>query len=168
MFSNDVIKIVIRDRIIGFVTYNMAREKKIDKKELVMELAGLNCSQDEIARILKVSVSTIQRNYKAEMTKGKEYVKTSLRRAQYRSALNGSFVMQIWLGKNLLGQTDKIETHSQDEIIFTRSEWEFENDKPEPKKKPHGIIPLDKKGKASNGTRKKSIPRGKVKRKVSK
>ena len=106
----------------------MPRPKKILDKELVMELAGLNCTLEEIARIMKVSERTLQRNYADEMTKGKEYVKTSLKRAQYRSALNGSFVMQIWLGKNLLGQTDKIETHNQDEIIFTRSVKEFEND----------------------------------------
>ncbi|MBU0472904.1 MAG: hypothetical protein KKF62_01940 [Bacteroidetes bacterium] len=118
----------------------MARPKKTADKELIMELAGLNCSLEEISRIVKISERTLQRNYADEITKGKEYVKTSLKRAQYRSALNGSFVMQIWLGKNLLGQTDKVETHNTDEIIFTRSIKEFENDKPDKQKTKKKVV----------------------------
>ncbi len=33
-----------------------------------------------------------------------------LRQLQWNSAERGNIVMQIFLGKNLLGQTDKIET----------------------------------------------------------
>ncbi len=106
----------------------MPRPKTIPIKDLVCELAGLNCSQSEIARVCKVSVSTLQKKYKSEMTKGKEYVKTELKRAQFRSALNGSFVMQIWLGKNILGQTDKIETNEKEELLIVRQLKTFDND----------------------------------------
>ena len=35
--------------------------------------------------------------------------KMSLRREQWRSAEKGNVTMQIWLGKQWLGQTDKVE-----------------------------------------------------------
>ena len=36
--------------------------------------------------------------------------KMSLRRQQFKSAENGNVTMQIWLGKQWLGQTDKVES----------------------------------------------------------
>jgi hypothetical protein len=41
-----------------------------------------------------------------ELLKGRESLKQSLRRAQIKLALSGNAVMLIWLGKNLLGQSD--------------------------------------------------------------
>ena len=35
--------------------------------------------------------------------------KASLRRTQWKTATGGNPTMQIWLGKNMLGQTDKQE-----------------------------------------------------------
>ena len=38
--------------------------------------------------------------------KGREHAKISLRRMQFKSAEGGNVTMQIWLGKQLLGQRD--------------------------------------------------------------
>jgi hypothetical protein len=40
------------------------------------------------------------------MAKGRDDLKQSLRRSQIRLALSGNAVMLIWLGKNILGQSD--------------------------------------------------------------
>ena len=91
----------------------MAEKKKANgrpKKELdyntIEELANIMCTQEEIANILNVSVRTLQRDaefcriYKKGMDNGK----SSLRRVQWQAAQNGNVTMQIWLGKQWLGQ----------------------------------------------------------------
>jgi len=42
--------------------------------------------------------------------KGQAVLKRSLRAKQVEAALGGNTTMQIWLGKNMLGQSDKVET----------------------------------------------------------
>jgi hypothetical protein len=56
---------------------------------------------------LGVSVDTLNRNYKDVIATGKTLGKVALRRAQWRNAIEKNNVtMQIWLGKNVLNQTD--------------------------------------------------------------
>lgn len=43
--------------------------------------------------------------------------KRSLRRMQWKSAKGGNATMQIWLGKQLLGQTDKQDITSGGESL---------------------------------------------------
>lgn len=94
----------------------MARPKlKIDPK-LVQDLAALGCKTNEIAVVLGVSVDTLDRRFAEEMAKGRENLRISLRRWQLESAKKGNVVMQIWLGKQMLGQTDKIEQNTTAKI----------------------------------------------------
>lgn len=85
------------------------RPKKEINYDLVESLAGIFCTQEEIANIIGVSLRTLQRDerfgviYKQSM----ESAKSSLRRFQFKSAQNGSVPMQIWLGKQYLGQEEK-------------------------------------------------------------
>lgn len=85
------------------------RPKKKINYDLVESLAGIFCTQEEIARIVNVSLRTLQRDerfgviYKTAF----ENAKSSLRRFQFKSAQNGSVPMQIWLGKQYLGQEEK-------------------------------------------------------------
>ena len=50
--------------------------------------------------------------------------KMSLRRQQFKSAENGNVTMQIWLGKQWLGQTDKVESKNENvetsDIVFDK------------------------------------------------
>ena len=86
-------------------------KKKIDY-DTVEKLASIMCTQEEIASYLDLSVRTLQRDkefcriYKKGLDKGK----MSVRRQQYKSAEGGSATMQIWLGKQYLGQRDKHDT----------------------------------------------------------
>jgi hypothetical protein len=59
--------------------------------------------------VVGCSVDTLDRSFAEEMAKGRENLKISLRRWQLESAKKGNVVMLIWLGKQLLKQTDKVE-----------------------------------------------------------
>lgn len=82
---------------------------KIDY-DLVEKLAGIQCTQQEIASFLGCSVDTLQRDeqFSGIYKKGIENGKMSLRRMQFRLAEKNTS-MAIFLGKNYLGQRDVIE-----------------------------------------------------------
>lgn len=97
----------------------MARPlKPIDPKQVEL-LAGCGCTIDEIAAKLDCSATTIETRFHAEYKKGKEAGRSSLRGKQFERAMKGSDVMLIWLGKQLLGQRDKLEltTISDDDLL---------------------------------------------------
>lgn len=78
---------------------------------IVERLAKVFATQQEIADILDISVRTLQRDdefcriYKKHIGG----VKESLRRMQLEAAKQGNVTMLVWLGKQYLGQRDKIE-----------------------------------------------------------
>ena len=98
------------------------RPKKYDiDKEQVEKLAALGCTNSEIASFFGCSKDLISKSYSTNVTKGKERGKTRLRQMQWRSAEKGSVSMQIWLGKQVLGQADKqeiTEVKPIDDIVF--------------------------------------------------
>lgn len=93
------------------------RPKKVIDYEEVTKLAGIQCTQEEIAHVLDISVRTLQRDdefcriYKNGMMAGKK----SLRRLQWDSANKGDRTMLIWLGKQYLNQREP--THVIDATI---------------------------------------------------
>ena len=86
--------------------------------ELLGRLAALQCTDVEIAANLMppISVDTVTRrkqedaDFAEAYTRGKEQGKTSLRRAQWKVALEGNPRMLEWLGKQYLGQIDRRTT----------------------------------------------------------
>jgi len=75
----------------------------------VEELAGYGCTDTEMASFFDISRTTLERNYGQFITKGRDKGKTRLRKLQWKSAEKGNVVMLIWLGKQVLGQTDRKE-----------------------------------------------------------
>ena len=78
------------------------------------KLAELCCSIEEVAAYFRCSTSTIKYRITREPLKsiwetGLARGRISLRRAQLQAAHNGDRTMLIWLGKQLLGQSDKVE-----------------------------------------------------------
>lgn len=81
------------------------------------EMCNIQCTKDEICAIFQIDEKTLTKwcqetysvgfsdIYKTKSSGGK----MSLRRKQFQSAENGNVTMQIWLGKQYLGQTDKVE-----------------------------------------------------------
>ena len=83
--------------------------------EALESLCRLNCTHAEIAAYFNVSLKTVERRYKEEpdfaaaVDRGKATGRLSLRRKQIELVDNGNASMAIWLGKQLLNQTDKQE-----------------------------------------------------------
>lgn len=80
-------------------------KKVIDPKE-VQKLASIGMKNSEIAEYLDIDDSTLNYNFKQYLIKGRHDLKVSLRRAQINLALSGNATLLIWLGKNILGQSD--------------------------------------------------------------
>lgn len=87
----------------------MGRPKKDIDPEIVERLAQRFCSVRTIAAVVGCDEKTIRTRFPAELAKGREEGKSKLREWQWKAAENGNTTMQIWLGKQVLGQTDKRE-----------------------------------------------------------
>tara|TARA_R100001129_G_scaffold34750_1_gene23624 strand:- start:645 stop:950 length:306 start_codon:yes stop_codon:yes gene_type:complete len=96
----------------------MARPKKynIDTKQ-VQKLASLGCTNKEISEFFGCSADLLEKSYSEFLTKGRAEQRIRLRQLQWQSAEKGNVVMQIFLGKNMLGQQDKIEQTELDEPL---------------------------------------------------
>ena len=93
----------------------MARPKKYNiDTEQVEKLAGLGCTNTEIASFFGCSPDLIEKSYSEYLVKGRETGKIRLRQLQMRAAEKGNVAMLIWLGKQMLGQTDKQEITTTD------------------------------------------------------
>lgn len=87
----------------------MGRPKKnIDPKQ-VASLAAINCSYEEMAAVLDCSTSILTKRFYDVIEKGRGSGRMSLKRKQYEMAMGGNVTMLIWLGKQNLGQTEKME-----------------------------------------------------------
>jgi len=92
-------------------------KKKLDRK-LVNELIDDQLSIRAIAEITNIPKTTIQRSFgtklrkrKSDAIKARVKKRIKLKDAQWDLAIKDKNpIMMIWLGKNELGQTDKIET----------------------------------------------------------
>lgn len=104
----------------------MGRRNIPINKEEFEKLCGLYCTCLDIAGWFHCSVDTIERWVKrtydgrtfAEVFK--EYsarTTASLRRKQIDVALSGQVAMLIWLGKQHLGQSDKIEQKVEQKTV---------------------------------------------------
>lgn len=83
-------------------------------KLVVEKLASYMCTDEEIASLLGVSVDVLTNKKNNETfteckKRGFESGKASLRRKQFEVAMKGNTTMLVWLGKQYLGQTDKVE-----------------------------------------------------------
>ena len=90
----------------------MARPPKPVDLKLVEDLARIHCTDAEIATMLGFSVDGWRKRVRRHpelvdlIEKGREAGRMSLRRLQWQSATKGNVVMQIWLGKQMLGQRE--------------------------------------------------------------
>lgn len=95
----------------------MGRPAKEINKDVFENLCRIQCTEEEIAGVFDCSIDTINRwckkNYGktfADIYKSKSAAgKMSLRRWQFDTAKRGNATMQIWLGRQYLGQADKQE-----------------------------------------------------------
>ena len=117
-----------------------ARKDLTDEQwKSVDAMCEIHCIGEEIASVLDMDYDTLNRNCKEKHgIPISEYIKQhqnggkmSLRRAQWKSAEGGNVTMQIWLGKQWLGQRDQQEvtiSERTDETIKKMDEY-FKSDK---------------------------------------
>ena len=91
------------------------RPKKEIDYDVVEKLANIQCTQEEIASFLNLSVRTLQRDeeFCRIYKKGQENGRMSLRRMQFKLAEKNTS-MAIFLGKQYLGQRDIVENDNKD------------------------------------------------------
>src|SRR6267154_4839394 len=111
---------------------------EIDFVELE-KLCVLHCSDREIADWFGVSLRTIERRrhepeFAAVMDRGRSKGKISVRRMQMKLLEAGNCTMAIWLGKNMLGQSDHVAHDIDDplnrllQIMPMPKIWEVESE----------------------------------------
>jgi len=86
----------------------------------VEKLGVLHCTESDMAAFFNCSRETIcdhmvnDEAFSTAFNKGKGNGNISLRRVQFKRALAGNVKLLIWLGKQYLGQKDKIEQTNRD------------------------------------------------------
>lgn len=81
----------------------------------VEKLGQLHCTESELGAFFNCSTETISRrmvneeSFEVAYKKGWDMGNVSLRRKQFELAIAGNITMLIWLGKQFLGQKDKME-----------------------------------------------------------
>jgi len=97
---------------------------KIDYKK-VKEMAQDQCTDSEIGRCIGYTVQGFIKRKKDDqqlvdaLEDGRAIGATSLRRFQWKLAQEGNATMLVWLGKNYLGQTDKLEQKNDGALNVT-------------------------------------------------
>ena len=85
----------------------MARPKKYNlDTDQIKKLASLGCTNKEIGDFFGCSADLLEKRYSEFLPKGRAEQKLRLRQLQWKSAEKGAIVMQIWLGKQILGQSE--------------------------------------------------------------
>ena len=85
----------------------VGRNKTIIPEEQVAQLAQYHCTNKEMADFFDVPLQTFVDNFRDIITKNRIITKQRLRKAQLDLALNKhDRVMLIWLGKQMLGQSE--------------------------------------------------------------
>jgi hypothetical protein len=97
------------------------RGRTLVDPEEVKKLAALHCTIKEIAEWFKTTEKTISYHFADIITKAKLETKNSLRRTQLRVAMSGNVPMLIFLGKNMLGQSDNPQNNTENSEILP---WE--------------------------------------------
>lgn len=97
----------------------------------LISMIRIQCTQEEICGIYGVDHKTLNKAIRAHGGEGFSQLykkhsdegKASLRREQWKAAQKGNPTMLVWLGKQMLGQKDKIENdHTSSDGTMTPKE----------------------------------------------
>ena len=84
------------------------KAKTIDR-QLVYNLAAVQCTSQEIAEAVGVSQRYLEKRFAKLLEQGRAEGRKSLRRKQFEKAMNGDSKLLVWLGKQWLSQKDNPE-----------------------------------------------------------
>ncbi len=99
---------------------NIRKESGENIEKTIEKLAGYGLNNLEISDLTGIKESTLRRNFGEFLTKGRANVKMKLRKKQLAVALQGNVSMLIWLGKQILGQKEKLEAEKEITILIKR------------------------------------------------
>ena len=106
----------------------VGRDKKVVPPKDVERLAQMGCKDSEIAEWFGIDENTLRYNFSVELLKGKLALSQSLRQAQIRLAMSGNATMLIWLGKNILGQSDNpVDSEANTPLPWSDDQWPLNN-----------------------------------------
>jgi len=81
--------------------------KVIISEEEVRMLASLHCPVSDMVKYFDVPEATLLTHFRPIINEEKEKTKQKLRAKQLEEAFNGNTTMLVWLGKQMLKQTDQ-------------------------------------------------------------
>ena len=96
------------------------KNKELKEEEKIEKLSSFGLTNKEISEALGYDENTLKRNFEIFLIKGRINLKQRLRRKQIDVALKGNVTMLIWLGKQYLGQAEKIEENGDYKITVER------------------------------------------------
>jgi len=100
----------------GLVVGRGANRKVVPPDE-VWKLAAMGCTLEEMADWFQVKPDTLKYNFADYIAKGRAELKRRLRSAQIKVAMAGNATLLIWLGKNILGQSDNPQDSSANQPL---------------------------------------------------
>lgn len=98
------------------------KEISEEDMEKLIGMVRIQCTAEEISNVFGVSIATLDRrvkeygyaNFDDLHKKHAGEGKSSLRRMQWKAAEEGNATMLVWLGKQILKQTDKMALSGAD------------------------------------------------------
>lgn len=97
--------------------------------ETVYKLALMGATNVEIAEWYGVTEQSIRYRFSEYLTKARSSLKIKLRRAQLKVAIeNESVPMLIWLGRNMLGQSEQVVGADSERVLPWITEDTADND----------------------------------------
>lgn len=82
------------------------RTQRVVPPDEIFKLAEIGLNDRELAHWFGISESTLRYNFSSYLLKARASLNLKLRRAQLRVALDGNPTMLIWLGRQMLGQSE--------------------------------------------------------------
>lgn len=88
----------------------------------VQKLAAIQCTDAEIASWIGMTEEGFRKRKKSDkqlvgaLKDGRDRGKSSIRRMMFQAAEKGNATMLVWLSKNVLGYTDKIDQKNDNKV----------------------------------------------------
>lgn len=96
------------------------KKKEVTEEKKIEKLASYGLTNKEISEAFGYDENTLKRNFEIFLTKGRVNLKERLKKKQIEVAIKGNVTMLIWLGKQYLGQAEKVEESGDYEITIKK------------------------------------------------
>jgi hypothetical protein len=102
----------------------MGRPKANIDVEVVKAMASVGATNTDIADYIGVSDVTIRNRFFDVLLKCRADRRNKLREMQWQAAQKGNTAMLIWLGKQELGQSEKVEQKGEQTILIKEKSFD--------------------------------------------